>query len=210
MVNQAMVKTYGWDDPVGQRLPGKGFEDHEIIGVIKDFNYASLHSPVQPLVISMSRTFNFSGTENINIPGAIVPKLLVKIQPGKIPVAITEVESVWKEIMAGEEFNYSFVDQTLASQYGQEENLGKIVSISSILAIIIGSMGLLGLASLTLSNRAKEISLRKILGASQETILMMLSKDYFILIVISMIIASPVTYYFMDNWLQSFEYKIRL
>jgi len=210
MVNQAMVKTYGWDDPVGQRLPGKGFEDHEIIGVIKDFNYASLHSPVQPLVISMSRTLIFSGTENINIPGSIVPKLLVRVQPGKIPVAITEVESVWKEIMAGEEFNYSFVDQALASQYSQEENLGKIISISSILAIIIGSLGLLGLASLTLSNRAKEISLRKILGASQETILVMLSRDYFFLVIISMLIASPITYYFMENWLENFEYKIGL
>lgn len=210
LVNEALVKAYGWSDPLGKKLPGKGFEDHEIIGIVKDFNYNSLHSPVQPLVISISRTLIFSGTENIGIPGNIVPKLLVKIKEKRIQEAIQDVSAVWKELMGGEEFSYTFIDQALANQYEQEENLGKIVSISSILAIIIACFGLLGLASLTLANRVKEISLRKILGASQQTILVMISKDYIFIVFLALIIASPITYFFVEKWLENFEYKINL
>jgi len=86
--------------------------------------------------------------------------------------------------------------------------LGKIVTIASILAIVIGSLGLLGLAALTLASKVKEISLRKILGASENTILIMLSKDYVYLVFIAVLIASPITYYLMDKWLESFEYRV--
>jgi len=98
--------------------------------------------------------------------------------------------------------------QTIAAQYQQEQDLGKIVSIASILAIVIGSLGLLGLAVLTMASKIKEISLRKVLGASERTILLMLSKDYVYLVFIAVLIASPITYYFMDKWLESFEYRV--
>lgn len=210
IVNEAFVEFFGWDNPLGKKIPGKNFMDHEIIGVVKDFNYASLHNKVEPLALTMNPMVILSGIENIGIGTSPVPKLMVRINSGMIRKAIDQTKSVWEKIIPDEEFDFTFIDQTLAAQYRQEENLGKIVTIASILAVIIGSLGLLGLASLTIAGRLKEIGLRKVLGASEKNILMLLSKDYVYLVFISLLIASPFTYYFMNKWLQNFEYKIEI
>jgi len=210
IVNEAFVEQFGWEAPIGQKLPGNNFGDHEIIGVVKNFNFNSLHGLVPPLLMSIGNTSILRGVDDTGLGTSPIPKLLVKTTGIGLQNSIARVKTAWNKIIPNEEFDFTFMDQTIAAQYQQEQNLGKIVSIASILAIVIGSLGLLGLAVLTMASKVKEISLRKILGASERTILLMLSKDYVYLVFIAVLIASPITYYFMNKWLESFEYHVRI
>ncbi|HNP06457.1 MAG TPA: ABC transporter permease [Cyclobacteriaceae bacterium] len=210
IVNEALVKSYGMTDPVGKRLPGKNFEDHEIIGVVKDFNYASLYTSVEPLVLVMDVEVIAAGIENINIDNNPTPKLMVRLQPGNMNSTIDEVKSVWDKLTNGEEFAFTFVDDAMAAQYRADQNLGKIISIATILAMLIGGLGLYALASLAMQNRTKEISIRKVMGATEQSLLALLSKDYLYLVGGSLLLSVPMTYFIMTNWLQSFEYKVSI
>ena len=208
IINEALAKSYGWSDPIGKRLPGKNFQDHEIIGMVKDFNYASLYTPVEPLVMAMDPMILFAGVENTNTDNSPIPKLLIRLAPGNASATIDQIKAVWDKLTAGEEFVFSFVDQTLKAQYRNDQNLGNIVSIATLLAIVIGSLGLYGLASLAMQSRTKEISIRKVLGATEQSLLVLLSRDYIYLIVVSLILSVPVTWYIMSKWLTTFQYKV--
>jgi putative ABC transport system permease protein len=208
IINEALAKEYGWTDAVGKKLPGKNFLDHEVIGVVKDFNYASLYTRVQPLVLVQDPAIILSGVENINIETSPLPKLIVRLQPGTIQSTINQIKGVWEKISEGEEFTFAFVDQALAAQYRSDQNLGKIVRIATILAALIGSLGLYALASLAMQHRTKEISIRKVMGATEKSLLILLTKDYVMLIVISLLLSVPVTWYTMSQWLKSFEYRV--
>lgn len=208
MVNEAFAREYGWTDPVGKRIPGKNFADHEVIGIVKDFNYASLYTAVQPLVIVQDPIIILGGVENISIDNSPVPKLLVRLRAENMATSIAEIKATWDRLTGGEEFAFSFVDQTLNSVYASDQNLGKIVSIATLLAMAIGSLGLYALASLAMQNRTKEISIRKVMGATEQSLLVLLSKDYVLLIGLSLLLAVPITWYMMSAWLQSFQYRI--
>ena len=208
IVNEALVKAYALTDPIGKRLPGKNFGDHEIIGVVKDFNYSSLYTSVAPLVLVMDPAVIADGIENINIDNSPTPKLFVRLQPGNMASTIEEVKQVWDRLTNNEEFAFTFVDQAMATQYRNDQNLGKIIGIATLLAIFIGSLGLYALASLAMQNRTKEISIRKVMGATEQSLLVLLSKDYVFLIGISLLVSIPITYYAMTSWLQSFEYRV--
>jgi putative ABC transport system permease protein len=210
IINEALAKEYGWSDAVGKKLPGKNFLDHEIIGVVKDFNYASLYTKVQPLALLMDPGIILSGVQNINIESSPLPKLIVRIQSGNMKSTIDEIEKVWEKISEGEEFTFAFVDQTLAAQYRSDQNLGKIVRIATLLAMLIGSLGLYALASLAMQNRTKEISIRKVMGATEQSLLVLLTKDYVLLIAIALVLSIPITWYAMNTWLQSFEYRVTI
>jgi putative ABC transport system permease protein len=210
IVNEAFIKEHNMENPIGKRLPGKSFADHEIIGVVKDFNYASLYTKVEPLLLTMDITIPLSGAENINIDNSPVPKLFVRLKPGTINQSIEHLEEVWKRLNPAEEFSFSFVDQRLEAQYRNDQNLGKIVTLAALLALIIGSLGLYALASLAMQNRTKEISIRKVLGATEQSLLILLSKDYVLMIGISLLASIPVTWYLMNTWLQTFEYRVNI
>lgn len=210
IVNEAFVKEYGWSDAIGKRIPGKNFSEHEIIGVVKDFNYTALYTKVEPLVMVMDPTITLSGSENINFDNSPIPKLVVRLTPGNMSATIDQIKGVWEKITGGEEFVFNFVDERLAAQYRNDQNLGKIISIATMLAIVIGSLGLYGLASLAMQNRTKEISIRKVLGATEQSLLVLLSKEYILLVGISLILSVPVTWYLMSQWLQSFEYRVEI
>ncbi len=156
IVNEAFVKEYGWKDPIGKKIPGKKFVDHEIIGVVKDFNYASLYSKVSPLVMAMDPTLPTSGIENIDVDNSPFPKLMIRLRSGDMQATIQDIKSTWDRLTGGEEFAFDFVDQALATQYRNDQNLGRIVSIATILAMVIGSLGLYALAP---SNRNITVSL---------------------------------------------------
>src|SRR5205085_5413636 len=157
IVNEAFVREYGWTDAIGKRIPGKAFEDHEIIGVVKDFNYTSLYTKVPSLVIVQNPVIALSGSENINVGNTPVPIIFVRLEAGQTKLGIDHLHQVWDKITGGEEFSFSFVDEALAEQYRNDQNLGRIVGVATILAIIIGSLGLYGLASLAMQNRVKEL-----------------------------------------------------
>lgn len=210
IVNEALVKSYGMVDPLGKRLPGKNFEDHEIIGVVKDFNYASLYTSVEPLVMVMDVQVIAAGIENISIDNNPTPKLMVRLEPGNMNATIDKIKEVWDKLTNGEEFAFTFVDDAMATQYRTDQNLGKIISIATALAMLIGGLGLYALASLAMQNRTKEISIRKVMGATEQSLLALLSKDYLYLVGISLLISVPITYFMMTSWLQSFEYKVAI
>lgn len=210
IVNEAFAKMFGWTDPIGKKLPGKNFEDNEVIGVVKDFNYQSLYTKVEPLVMAMNPNVVLSGTENINVNNNPIPKLFIRLKPGNASETLKKIEATWDKLTGGEEFAFQFVDETLNAQYRGDQNLGKIVSLTTILAMLIGSLGLYGLASLAMQNRTKEISIRKVLGASEQSLLVLLSKDYILLIMISLVVSVPITWYLMKDWLSTFEYRITI
>lgn len=210
IINEAFADAFGFDNAVGMQLPGKNFEDHEIIGVVENFNYNSLHAEVEPLLMVMNPGVIFAGIENVGIGSNPFPKMFVRLEANKLQEGIASMKAVWEKVTNGEEFQYDFVDQTLATQYSAEQNLSKIVSIACILAIVIGCMGLFALASLNMENRIKEVSIRKVLGASQGIILTMLSKEYIYLILISMVISVPLTLYVISEWLESFAYRVEV
>jgi putative ABC transport system permease protein len=210
IVNEAFVKEYGWSDAIGKKIPGKDFQDHEIIGVVKDFNYASLYTKVQPLVIVEDVAIPFSGIENVNTDSSPIPKLILRLKPGNMAATIEEIKSVWNKISGDEEFAFSFVDQAMAKQYRSDQNLGRMVSIATLLAIVIGSLGLYALASLAMQNRTKEVSIRKVMGANEKSLLLLLSKEYIYLIGVCLLLSVPITWYLMRDWLSTFEYRIEI
>lgn len=210
IINEAFARTFGWNDAIGKKIPGKNFEDHEVIGVVKDFNYQSLYTKVEPLVMAMNPAVVLSGSENINIGNSPIPKLFVRLKPGNASETLASIETIWDKITGGEEFGFQFVDETLNAQYRNDHNLGKIVSLTTVLAIVIGSLGLYGLASLAMQSRTKEISIRKVLGASEQSLLVLLSKDYVLLILVSFVVSVPITWFLMKDWLSTFEYRINI
>jgi putative ABC transport system permease protein len=210
IINEAFAKGYDWSDPIGKRIPGNDFPDHQVIGVVKDFNFESLYTKVAPLMLTMNPDIPLSGAENINIGYPPIPKLIVRIAPGDIVGTIDKIKGYWDAICPGDEFGFSFVDQALNQQYRSDINLGKIVSIATLLAVVIGCLGLYALASLAMQNRTREISIRKVMGASEQSLLVLLSRDYIFLIGVCLLLSIPMTWYLMSHWLESFEYRVAI
>lgn len=207
VVNQAFVDEYGWKDPLNARLPGK-FPDHRIIGVTEDFHYASLRSKVEPLMLLIRRDSMQRGIENISYESSPTPDLSVRLAAGNLTERVAMLEKVWKSVAGNEPFSYSFLDQNLQRQYEQEQRLGSLVSVGSVLAVLIASLGLFGLASLAVARRTKEIGIRKVLGASVLSVVSLLSRDFLKLVLLGVLIATPLAWYVADSWLSDFAYRI--
>ena len=210
IVNEAFAKELGWVNALGNKIPGDGFPDHEVIGVVRDFHYASLYSKVEPLVMVEDPSIILEGAEDTSVDNSPAPKLLIRLRPGNISASVDQIKLVWEKIFGRDEFNFSFIDQALEAQYRNDQNLSKIVSIAALLAILIGSLGLYGLASLSMQNRTKEISIRKVMGATEQSLFLLLSKEYVIMILICLFLSVPVTVYLMQNWLSLFEYRVNI
>lgn len=210
LVNQALVDDYGWENPVGQRLPGPNFEDHEIIGVTENFHYESLHTEVEPLALTINPSILFSGIENIGFSTSPTPRISMQFTTQDLPTLMSKLEETWASTAEGAPFNYTFVDQAVDNQYRQEERLSQIVFFGSTLAIIIACLGLFGLASLMIIRRTKEIGVRKVLGASSSNILLLINKEFTKLVAIGFLIAAPIAWYGMNTWLKDFAYRIDL
>jgi putative ABC transport system permease protein len=208
IVNETFVKEYDLDNPIGDRIPHEAFIDHEIIGVVKDFHIASLHTRIEPLMMVMNVEIGFSGANNVSISSSEVPKVFVRLEGGHIQQGIETIRSKWDKVFPGEPFEYSFMEDNLKEQYEREQNLSKVVTSSSFLAIIIGCLGLFGLSTLSLSGRLKEVSIRKVFGASRTNIFLILSRRFIILLILAIIVSFPITIKVMNKWLAEFEYKI--
>ncbi len=207
IVNETLVAEYGWEDPIGQRLPGP-FGDHEIIGVVRDFHFQSLHTTIEPVVLVMNMEPIMAGIMDITIISSPIPKLFVRIAPGKTVSALATMERIWDRLADGQSFTFSFLDERIDSQYRAEQLLRQLVVVTTLLSIFIASLGLFGLAALTVARRTKEIGIRKVVGASVSGIVLLLSKDFARLILIAFVIVVPVVYLVMDRWLQDFAYRI--
>jgi len=200
IVNEALVKAMNLHDPIGQRikwLPGFTERKGEIIGVAKDFNYSTLTIPVSPAVYIV-RNDGFSIMSIRLAKGGVVTKQLATI------------EQVWKKYVTDYPFSYSFVADDLARQYINQDRLASLFGTFSILAIVIACMGLFGLSILIARQRTKEIGIRKVLGASTANITRLLSQDFMQLVMVALLIAVPVSWYLMNQWLQDFAYRINV
>jgi len=210
IVNESFIREFGLTQGIGERIPHDAFEDHEIIGVVKDFHIQSLHEKIQPLVLAMNVDIVFSGANNVDIGSSVRPKLFIRLTPDHLDGGLKEIEAAWNRMFPETAFDYEFVDQTLREQYEREYNLNKVVTSSSLLAVIVGCLGLFGISLLSYHNRLKEISIRKVLGASGSHILVILSRRFILLMLVALIISIPFTIQIMDRWLMEFEYRITI
>lgn len=201
LVNEALVRKFEIENPVGHVLTNwLSFvyeESPTIIGVVKDYHFQSLHQEVQPAVMNLHPNYYIT-------MGAI----LVKISPENMNASLSKIEETWNQIMPGKPFNYSFLDADIAQQYQTEDRWQSIVTYSSLFAILIACMGLFGLATLSVAKRTKEIGIRKVLGASVSGMVFLISREFAILVGLSMFAAWPLAYFGMDKWLADFAFRI--
>ena len=192
LVNEAMVARMAWENPIGKTFAFNDQTQFQVVGVVKDYHQNSLYSPIEPLAI-------FFRDNN--------SQLQVKIKGDDIAGGIAALESAWQEVNPGKPMEYAFLDEDFDEQYVADIKRGQIFTIFSALTVIIACLGLLGLSAYTTQQRDKEIGIRKVIGASVPGIVLLIYKDFFILIMIALLIAFPAAYYFMDNWLNSFAYQ---
>lgn len=197
ILNQAAVKLFNLENPIGTKItrPISLQGDvmvYEIIGVVEDFHYQSLRNNIGPLAM-------FSGDNN----GIIA----FRTNTADVSSVITKLKETWNEMAPGQPFNYSFLDERFNNMYNAEQRISEIFGTFAIFAIFIGCLGLFSLSAFTAEQKTKEIGIRKILGSSIMSIVYMLSREFIKLVGIAIVIASPIAYYFMTNWLNDFEYR---
>jgi putative ABC transport system permease protein len=193
IVNETAVKFMGLKKPLGTTVRWFG-QPYTVIGVVKDIVMQSPYEQVRPSVFALS-----GGWENV---------VILKLNPNTSAMdAIAKVESSFKKINPVQPFEYEFVDEAYGKKFGNEQRIGKLAGFFAILAILISCLGLLGMVSFVAEKRTREIGVRKVLGASLFNIWNLLSKEFVLLVIISLAIAIPLAYYFMHNWLQNFNYR---
>ena len=201
LVNETLAKTLAFENPVGQIFAGWGgdaFNNPTIIGVVKDFHFDRLHTEIQPLVLYTNPT----GNERRAV--------FIRIRPEQSAKTLAHLEEVWNTVAPDRQYRLRFLDDNLNKQYHNEERWNQIISYGTLFAILISCLGLLGLASLSVARRTKEIGIRKVLGASVPNLVNLLSIDFIKLLLIANIIAWPIAYYAMNKWLTNFAYHIEL
>jgi putative ABC transport system permease protein len=200
IINEAMVNDFGWtlDNAVGQQLIGYSENlTPVVVGVVKNFNFLPLREDVDPQLFHQFADY--------------APyKYFVRIKAGDPSKAIAAMNTEWKKVVPDLPFRYTFLDENINRFYKGEERWGNIIGWAGGVSIFLASLGLLGLAALAAINRTKEIGIRKVLGASVSSIVGLLSKDFLKLVIIALVIAAPVAWYFMNEWLQDFAYRINI
>jgi putative ABC transport system permease protein len=181
MINKAALKEFGWETAVGKYLNvSNDWKQGTIIGVVEDFKYNSLHNKVEPLVLLIDpSSFNFFS---------------VRITPGDIPGTLNFLKNKWQELVPGESFLYSFLEDDYDRLYKTEFRLKKILTVVTLLELFIACLGLLGLAAFSVEKRIKEIGIRKVFGASVQRIVFLLSKEFTVWVLVSNIIAWPIAW----------------
>lgn len=196
IINETAARQFGFKDWEGKkiRFPNADSRLMEVVGVIKDFNFETQKAAIRPMVLFLGRSPDWG--------------MAIRLSEGNPAEKIKRMEEVWKKFAPNSPFEYSFIDQNFDAKFRAEQRLGNVILVFTTLAIFIACLGLFGLATFTAEQRAKEISIRKILGASVSQVVVLLSRDFVKLILISLVIAIPVTWYGMNEWLQGFAYRI--
>jgi len=204
IVNETLLKEYGIKDPIGKRF---GKYSQLIVGVTKDFNYESLHTKIEPLVLSLKLDTIARQSNDISFANSPQPRISVRMKAGNVQDNINILKKAWQAVAPNQDFEYHFLDESLGAAYEQEQKSATVVKIASGLSIFIACMGLFGLATLTVTRRTKEIGIRKVLGANATQLVKLLSKDFLLLIVIAALVAFPVAWWAMNKWLSDFAYR---
>ncbi len=204
IINEAAVKAIGWKSP--QEAVGKNFRygfinNGHIIGVMNDFHFESLHQKITPLILIMPAVTPAQTFYN---------NLSVKISGNNIPVALATLKDTWQKYLPEVPYQYTFLDENFSKLYESEQKQGTIFTVFACIAIFIACLGLFGLSAFAITQRVKEIGVRKVLGANVSSIVTLLSKDFLKLVIVAAILAFPVAWYAMHNWLEDFAYRINI
>jgi len=200
VINETMMNDFGWNlqNAIGQQLTG--YADSKtpvVIGVVKDFNFLSLKEKVQPQMFHQFSDY--------------APyKFFVKLKPGNPAPAIAAIQKTWAGLVPQLPLKYSFLDEDIEKFYASEKKTNDIIGMAGGISIFLACLGLFGLAALAAINRTKEIGIRKVLGAGITSIVQLLSKDFLKLIGIAVVVAAPLAWWFMHQWLQNFAYRINI
>jgi len=194
IINETLAKKLGWtpENAIGRTIE-KSTTGH-VVGVVKDFNFSSLHDPIGPMVLFLGRDYSRN--------------FIVRINGTDMKATLDRLENVWKLRVPDRPFNYHFLDEAYTKLYIAEDRSATLFSIAALLAIILACLGLFGLAAFTTLQRTKEIGVRRVLGATAGSIVLLISKNFLQLVAIAIIIAIPLAWFAGKNWLQDFSYRI--
>jgi putative ABC transport system permease protein len=196
LVNESFVKAMGWQDPLGKPIDHKFiFKTSEIVGVVEDFHFLSLHQPIRPLIIH---------------PQSYYTNIYARVSSANLTSIIDIIEQKWKTVVPDIPFVYHFMDKDIALQYKNERRWTKVITYITAMAVLVACLGLIGMGSLLTQQRTKEIGIRKVLGASIGNLMLLLSRDYFKLIFAAFLIGTPVGNFLITEWLQNFAYRIQI
>ena len=203
VINEAAATKFGITDPQGVKIEMEGVvsgesKKGELIGIVKDFHLRSLHNPVEPLILTVSPETYY------------IDNIVVKLSTGNISGTLNVLESQLKEISPERPFEFFFLDNAFEKLYQKEARLSSLFNYFSFIAIVIACLGLLGIVAFAAAQRMKEIGIRKVLGASVPGIVSLLTRDFLRLIIVAIIIASPLAWWFMNQWLKDFAYRVNV
>lgn len=200
IINETAARELAWkDNVIGRNLSsadnsGK-VRTFQVVGVVKDFHFRSLHEKIAPLVMVYNKDFG---------------QLIVKVRTKDVSTTISNLKRAWDATNPDQAFAYSFLDEQFSRTYQAEQNTGKILGIFAGLTIFVACLGLFGLATFTIRQRSKEIGIRKVLGATVSSIVVLLSRDFIKLVIIAFLVAAPVSWILMNDWLMNFEYRVNI
>ena len=203
IINESAAKSLGYKNPIGKTIHKSGGETATVLGVVKDFHYESLRNQIAPLGLFVS-----SSALGNSVEKAALEAVSFKLNSHDIPSSVAFVKNVWNKIAPGIPFEYSFLSEDFDAMYRSEERVQELFTTFAAIAILIACMGLFGLSAFSAEQRTKEIGVRKVLGASVASITTLLSKDFLKPVLIAIIIATPLAWYAIHIWLQSFAYKV--
>ena len=201
VVNESAVKAFGWDDPLSEALyaPGDSVDQElRVIGVVKDFHYTSLHTPIEPLALFQSDPRYGSGT------------LMLRLEGGDTGTQLAELEERWAEVMPGADWEAAFLDDSIARLYAAEDTLFRVFTAFAVLTLVLTAMGLFGLAAFTAKRRTREIGVRRVLGASLGDVVRLLNREFLILLGVAALLAFPLAAFAAQRWLEGFAYHTGL
>jgi ABC-type antimicrobial peptide transport system permease subunit len=196
LVNEEVVKIMGVGDPVGKTFSFMGLNGR-IVGVMKNFHFKGADQVIEPIAFALTDTSRY----NLN-------QILIRLTPGNIPASLKSVEKIWKEVIPEYPLDYSFIDQDYENLFRSQLRLTELLKYFTILALIIACLGLYGLASYSAQRRTNEVGIRKVMGADLVTIMYTLSKEFLVLVLISIVFAVPAGWIIVMNLLKQFAYRI--
>lgn len=193
ILNEAALRDIGWKEPIGKKLKS-GDKNYEVVGIVEDFHFASLHSRIRPMALFFGTGF----------------RLAVRVRPGDMVKTMGVLRSVFEKNTHGQPFDFFFLDDAFDALYRKEIRTGEIFRAFAGLAVLIACLGLFGLTSFNVARRTKEIGIRKILGASVSRLVLLLNQDFLRLVIVGNLLAWPLAYFSMNKWLENFAYRISL
>ena len=195
ILNQSAVDEFGLTNPVGQQI-NMNNRERTVVGIIEDFHYSSLHTPIAPLAIVM--------------PFVNPELMLIKISGGDLKTTLQSLEEDWRSVVGNLPFEVTFLEDNIQRMYEKEAKLSSLITVFSALAVLLACLGLYGLVAFSVNNKLKEVGIRKVLGASLNNLLLLLSKQFILLIVLANVVAWPLTWLAADEWLTGFAYRVNI